>query len=66
MTESNDSKMICELCNEKMEPLKAQFSYLKRSFSHTVLRCPKCGQVYISEELAKGRIQEVETTLEDK
>ena len=28
--------------------------------------CPKCGKVYISEELAEGRMWEVEQMLEDK
>jgi hypothetical protein len=32
------------------------------SFPHA----PKCGQVYISEELTKGRMAEVEMNLEDK
>ena len=49
-----------------MRLMEAQFSYLKRSFRHKVLRCPQCGQIYISEELARGRMREVETTLEDK
>jgi transposase len=46
--------------------MDAQFSYLKRSFRHKVPRCPECGQVYIPEDLARGRMREVETTLEDK
>ncbi|MDR1953251.1 MAG: hypothetical protein LBQ21_02035 [Clostridiales Family XIII bacterium] len=58
--------LICELCDVEMEPTPAHFSYLKRTFKHVVLRCPKCGQVYISEELAKGRMREVENVLEEK
>ncbi|MFA5638009.1 MAG: DVU_1557 family redox protein [Anaerovoracaceae bacterium] len=58
--------IICEKCNVEMVILEADFSYLKRSFRHPVYRCPSCGQVYIPEELAKGRMQEVETLLEDK
>jgi hypothetical protein len=58
--------MICELCNAKLEPMETHFTYLKRTFKHIVPRCPVCGLVYISEELAEGRIKQVETALEDK
>ncbi len=34
--------------------------------AHEVPACPKCGKVYISEELAEGRMSEVEQMLEDK
>jgi RNase P subunit RPR2 len=59
-------RLICELCDVPMVPLEAQFSYLKRTFRHAVLRCPKCGQVYVSEDTAGGRMKDVETALEDK
>jgi hypothetical protein len=49
-----------------MEPMEAHFSYLKRSFKHKILRCPGCGQIYIPESLAEGRMREVETALEEK
>lgn len=60
------SKLICDKCQVEMTLVEATFSYLKRSFHHKVLRCPECGQVYIPEELSKGRMKEVETMLEDK
>jgi hypothetical protein len=59
-------KIICELDGAEMTPMEAGFSYLGRSFKHTVLRCPVCGQVYIPEETVIGRIKEVERALEDK
>ena len=59
-------KLICEKCNIPMEPMEARFRYLKRDFKHKVLRCPDCGQIYIPKDLAKGRMKEVETALEDK
>ncbi len=58
--------LICDRCKVEMEDREVDFAYLNRSFRHKVPRCPKCGQVYISEELARGRISEVETLLEDK
>lgn len=59
-------KLICDKCQIEMEENEVQFSYLNRSFRHKVLRCSKCGQVYIPEELAKGRMSEVEALLEEK
>lgn len=61
-----ESTMICHGCQVPLEPRKTDFTYLGHSFYTDVLRCPKCGQVFIPEELAKGRIAEVETQLEDK
>jgi hypothetical protein len=49
-----------------MVPMPTGFSYLGHVFRTDVPRCPSCGQVFISEELAAGRMAEVETTLEDK
>jgi hypothetical protein len=35
-------------------------------FNATLPRCPVCGLVYIDEELATGKIAQVEMQLEDK
>jgi rubredoxin len=59
-------KLLCTRCKVEMQPAPVQFSYLKRMFKHTVLRCPSCGQVFIPESLAEGRMREVEAALEDK
>lgn len=58
--------LICYKCKKKMEPIKTNFSYLGHSFFTDILRCPECGEVYIPEDLVKGRISEVEMQLEDK
>lgn len=63
---ASKQKLICEKCHVEMIPMDARFKYLKRDFQHQVLRCPKCGQVYIDKNLAKGRMKEVESALEDK
>jgi len=57
---------ICHKCQKEMIPQKTDFSYLGHSFYTDILRCPDCGQVYIPEDLVKGRIAEVEMQLEDK
>ena len=56
----------CGKCNEALTVKKTTFSYLDRSFTHEVPCCPICGKVFISMELAEGRMSEVERQLEDK
>ncbi len=58
--------LICDLCQIEMVEQNAEFTYLNRSFRHKVLRCPECGQVYIPEKLANGRMNDVERMLEEK
>ncbi|HPR24370.1 MAG TPA: hypothetical protein PLM92_04200 [Bacillota bacterium] len=64
--ENDAGTIVCTKCNVSMEPIDVTFKYLKRSFRHKVLRCSKCGQVYVPEDLAKGRMAEVEAALEEK
>ncbi len=58
--------MICYQCQTELQPAKTYLSYLGHSFFTDILKCPKCGEVYIPEELVKSRIAEVEMQLEDK
>ena len=60
------AELICAKCQVKLAEAKTTFTYMKHVFSAEVPRCPKCGQVYISEELVRGRITQVEMELEDK
>ncbi|MDR1028653.1 MAG: hypothetical protein LBL63_04465 [Clostridiales Family XIII bacterium] len=62
----DEKQLICAKCKVPMEKIRTKLAYLNHEFSHELLRCPVCGQVYIPEELANGRISEVETMLEDK
>jgi phage FluMu protein Com len=62
----NDRNLKCARCNVLLEPGKVNIKYLKGGFPTTLLKCPKCNQVYISEELAMGKVVEVEKTLEEK
>lgn len=63
--ESNRS-WKCAKCDKELVLKKMLFSYLGHTFSHEIMRCPKCGNGLIPEELAKGRMAEVEAQLEDK
>ncbi len=64
MAKSN--KLICDKCREEMVLAPTNFTYLGHAFRTEVLRCPACGQVFIPEDLVKGRMAEVELMLEDK
>ncbi len=53
-------------CDRELVLKKVVFEYMGHTVAHEVPVCPKCGKVYISEELAEGRMAEVEQLLEDK
>ena len=61
-----ERKWKCGKCQKELVPQKVIFTYLGHTFSHDVPSCPECGQVYISKELAEGRIAELEEELEDE
>ena len=56
----------CSRCSCLLELTDVHVTYLDRHFSHKVPRCPKCGQVYITEELAEGKMAQLEKSLEEK
>lgn len=57
---------ICDKCNEKLILEKTNVLYLDADFEVELWKCPKCKMVLIDEELARGKILEVEKSLEDK
>jgi NAD-dependent SIR2 family protein deacetylase len=61
-----DEDLICFQCQVKLEEQKTTFFYMNHWFYADIPRCPQCGQVYIDEALVRGRMSEVEITLEDK
>ena len=62
----SDRPLICSTCRCPLEEKRVDFEYLGHTFFSAAPRCPVCGQVYLSEELVKGRVAEVEMQLEDK
>jgi predicted RNA-binding Zn-ribbon protein involved in translation (DUF1610 family) len=56
----------CASCGQPLEPGKVEILYLGNSFPVELLKCPKCGLVLIPEELALGKMAEIEKILEDK
>jgi len=58
--------MLCGKCKVELVMETTLFSYMGYSFSEAMPRCPKCGLVYIPEEIVSGKMREVEIQLEDK
>ena len=58
--------VLCGLCQRPLEVATVQVAYLGNAFPVELLKCPICGQVFIPEDLALGKMAEVEKMLEDK
>ena len=58
--------LTCNKCKVDLIIADATFRYLDRSFHHKILRCPKCGQIYLPEDFVTDKMKKVETSLEDK
>jgi ribosomal protein S27AE len=56
----------CGRCKRELVTKKVVLEYMGYNISHELPVCPSCGKVFISEDLAEGRMCEVEQTLEDK
>jgi hypothetical protein len=61
-----DMNWTCEPCGTKLQPGIVELQYVGSVFKVELPVCPKCGKVLISEDLAMGRMLEVEQLLEDK
>ncbi len=56
----------CRKCNVNLVVGPATLSYMDNRMTADLPQCPICGFVLISEELALGKMAEVEQVLEDK
>jgi hypothetical protein len=66
VTAPDQEPVRCALCDRDLETASVTISYLGSSFQVDLLQCPGCGQVHIPEDLALGKMVEVEQQLEDK
>ncbi|NLM04497.1 MAG: DNA-binding protein [Clostridiales bacterium] len=57
---------ICDKCKKDLKLKKVKVRYLDGNFEVDLMACPKCNKVLILEELATGKMLEVEKGLEDK
>lgn len=56
----------CRKCNVNLVVGSVTLSYMGNQMTADLPRCPICGFVLISAELALGKMAEVEQVLEDK
>ena len=61
-----ESEWHCVKCGLPLEIGKVDVGYLGSVFPVDLYRCSKCGQPFVPEELAGGKMAEVEKLLEDK
>lgn len=61
-----ENAYTCLKCGIPLEPGEVTVSYLGSSFPVELPRCKQCGFVLVTEDLALGRMLQVEKTLEDK
>ncbi|MGA2108777.1 MAG: DVU_1557 family redox protein [Syntrophorhabdales bacterium] len=59
-------KWICGKCGIKLESCKVQVSYMGSVFFIDLPKCPGCGMVLVTDEIASGKMAEAEQLLEDK
>ncbi|SDF35824.1 DVU_1557 family redox protein [Sporomusa acidovorans] len=66
LTAGQQPNLTCAKCGITLTLGKVTLSYLGSSFPVELFKCAKCGLVYIPEELANGKMKQVEAALEDK
>jgi hypothetical protein len=65
-TRPEDLGWKCARCNEELVAGPVTVEYLGNRFIAELAQCSHCGLVLVSEELALGKMAEVEQMLEDK
>ncbi|MEN6414860.1 MAG: DVU_1557 family redox protein [Veillonellales bacterium] len=58
--------IVCVKCGIQLTLGKVTLSYLGSRFPVELYKCSQCGLVYIPEELANGKMKQVEAAMEDK
>ncbi|GHV73163.1 hypothetical protein AGMMS49940_04650 [Spirochaetia bacterium] len=58
--------ILCTKCGVPLTLHPVTLGYMTSTFPVELPACPKCGFIYIPEELAIGRMLSVERSLEDK
>ena len=65
-SQAQPAQWECAKCGVPLVVGKVSVEYLGSAYPVNLLKCPRCGLVMVPEELALGRMAEVEKTLEDK
>ncbi|AFM24505.1 DVU_1557 family redox protein [Desulfomonile tiedjei] len=60
------AEWICARCSIPLEMAKVEVAYRGSKYPVNLPKCPRCGLVFVPEQLALGKMAEVEKLLEDK
>lgn len=60
------SDWVCACCGQPLQPAPVELEYMESLFNVELPCCTGCGMVLIPEDLALGKMAEVERLLEDK
>jgi NAD-dependent SIR2 family protein deacetylase len=63
---SEASDWSCAKCGEALEMGTVEAAYMGSKYPVELPRCPRCGTVFIPENLALGKMAQIEQLLEDK
>ena len=63
---SEAAPILCGRHGVELQPGKIELTYQGHTFPVDALICPVCGLAFVSEDLVRGRMREVEQTLEEK
>jgi len=66
LTTPADLMWTCHGCGAALVSGPVTLAYMGNRFTAELPHCPSCGFVLVSEELALGKMAEVEQILEDK
>lgn len=66
MSFTPETGWTCGRCGRELEPAMREIEYLGSTFQVELLACEECGLTFVPEDLALGRMHEVEMLLEDK
>lgn len=60
------SRWTCRACGKALAPAPVELEYMGSHFVVELPACPSCGLALVPEDLALGKMAEVEQLLEDK
>lgn len=64
--QTKETQWMCDKCQKALVLEKVKVRYLEGNFEVELLKCSTCKMVFISDNLAMGKMLEVEKGLEDK
>ena len=64
--QDNNVQIICGRCDLELVKAKVKLTYMNMRFEEELYKCPKCNQIFVSEQLATGKMLDVEMALEEK